>query len=403
MPPIYAEKKEYDINRNVIKISAIIYENSREKGNKNMKRFIGFIKKEFYHIFRDRRSLFILFGMPIAQILLFGFAITNEINNVDIAILDHSKDATTEEIINKIAASEYFSIKQIIEKESDIESIFKKGKVKAVLNFEKDFSKNLIRDNKATIQIITDATDPNTANTITNFVGAIIQKYQKGLNKDISIAYQIIPESRMVYNPELKSVYMFVPGVMTIILMLVSAMMTSISITREKELGTMEILLVSPLKPFQVIIGKVFPYIFLSIINAVVIVMLSIFIFKMPVEGSLLLLALESILFIISALALGILISTISATQQSAMMISLMGLILPVILLSGFIFPISSMPIPLQAISNIIPAKWFIIIIKGIMLKGVGIQFIWKETLILLGMTVFFIALSVKKYKIRLE
>lgn len=368
-----------------------------------MKRFIGFIKKEFYHIFRDRRSLFILFGMPIAQILLFGFAITNEINNVDIAILDHSKDATTEEIINKIAASEYFSIKQIIEKESDIESIFKKGKVKAVLNFEKDFSKNLIRDNKATIQIITDATDPNTANTITNFVGAIIQKYQKGLNKDISVAYQIIPESRMVYNPELKSVYMFVPGVMTIILMLVSAMMTSISITREKELGTMEILLVSPLKPFQVIIGKVFPYIFLSIINAVVIVMLSIFIFKMPVEGSLLLLALESILFIISALALGILISTISATQQSAMMISLMGLMLPVILLSGFIFPISSMPIPLQAISNIIPAKWFITIIKGIMLKGVGIQFIWKETLILLGMTVFFIALSVKKYKIRLE
>ncbi len=368
-----------------------------------MKRFIGFIKKEFYHIFRDKRSLFILFGMPIAQILLFGFAITNEINNVDIAILDHSKDTTTEEIINKIAASEYFSIKQIIEKESDIESIFKKGKVKAVLNFEKDFSKNLIKDNNATIQIITDATDPNTANTITNFVGSILQKYQKDLNKEITIVYQIIPESRMVYNPELKSVYMFVPGVMTIILMLVSAMMTSISITREKELGTMEILLVSPLKPFQVIIGKVFPYIFLSIINAVVIVVLSIFIFKMPVQGSLFLLGLESVLFIISSLALGILISTISASQQTAMMVSLMGLMLPVILLSGFIFPISSMPLPLQIISNIIPAKWFIIILKGIMLKGVGIQFIWKETLILLGMTVFFIALSVKKYKIRLE
>lgn len=368
-----------------------------------MKRFIGFVKKEFYHIFRDKRSLFILFGMPIAQILLFGFAITNEINNVDIAILDHSKDATTEEIINKIAASEYFSIKQMVTREADIESVFQKGQVKAVLNFEKDFSKNLIKENKATIQIITDATDPNTANTISNFVNAILQKYQKELNKDITVAYQIVPESRMVYNPELKSVYMFVPGVMTVILMLVSAMMTSISITREKELGTMEILLVSPLKPIQVIVGKVFPYIFLSIINAVVIVLLSIFIFKMPVQGSLLILALESILFIISALALGILISTISATQQTAMMISLMGLMLPVILLSGFIFPISSMPLPLQIISNIIPARWFIIIIKGIMLKGVGLQFIWKETLILLGMTVFFIALSVKKYKIRLE
>lgn len=368
-----------------------------------MKRFIGFIKKEFYHIFRDKRSLFILFGMPIAQILLFGFAITNEINNVDIAILDHSKDATTKEIINKISASKYFSIKQMIERETDIASVFQKGHVKAVLNFEKDFSQKLIKEHKATVQIITDATDPNTANTISNYVNAILQQYQKQLNKDITIVYQIVPETHMVYNPELKSVYMFVPGVMTIILMLVSAMMTSISITREKELGTMEILLVSPLKPFQVIVGKVFPYIFLSIINAIIIVLLSIFIFKMPVQGSLFLLALESILFIISALALGILISTISATQQTAMMISLMGLMLPVILLSGFIFPISSMPWILQVISNIIPAKWFIIIIKGIMLKGVGLQYIWKETLILLGMTVFFIGLSVKKYKIRLE
>ncbi|MFD2915760.1 ABC transporter permease [Psychroserpens luteus] len=368
-----------------------------------MKRFIGFIKKEFYHIFRDRRSLFILFGMPIAQIMLFGFAITNEINNVDIAVLDHSKDATTKEIINKISASKYFSINQFIDRESDIETIFKKGKVKAVLNFEEGFSKKLIKDHKATIQIITDATDPNTANTISNYVNAILQQYQKGLNNDITIAYQIVPQTRMVYNPELKSVYMFVPGVMTIILMLVSAMMTSISITREKELGTMEILLVSPIKPIQVIVGKVFPYIFLSIVNAIVIVVLSIFIFKMPVQGSLFLLGLESVLFIITSLALGILISTISATQQTAMMISLMGLMLPVILLSGFIFPISSMPLPLQIISNIIPAKWFIIIIKGIMLKGVGLQYLWKETLILVGMTIFFIGLSVKKYKIRLE
>ena len=368
-----------------------------------MNRFIGFVKKEFYHIFRDKRSLFILFGMPIAQILLFGFAITNEINNVDIAVLDHSKDATTKEIINKIGASKYFSINQMITHEADIASIFEKGKVKAILNFENDFSKNLIRNHKATIQIVTDATDPNTANTISNYVNAILQQYQKELNKGTTTAYQIVPQTRMVYNTELKSVYMFVPGVMTIILMLVSAMMTSISITKEKELGTMEILLVSPINPFQVIIGKVVPYIFLSVINAIVIVVLSIFIFHMPVQGSLFLLGIESVLFIVSALALGILISTISATQQTAMMISLMGLMLPVILLSGFIFPISSMPVPLQIISNIIPAKWFIIIIKGIMLKGVGLEYIWKETLILLGMTIFFMALSVKKYKIRLE
>ena len=368
-----------------------------------MKRFVGFVRKEFYHIFRDKRSLFILFGMPIAQILLFGFAITNEINNVNIAILDQSNDVTSKEIINKIASSKHFSIVDIIQKESSIESIFKKGKVKAVLQFENNFGSNLIKEKQATVQILTDATDPNMANTISSYMSSILKKYQQELNRNMNKDYQIVPQNRMVYNAELKSVYMFVPGVMTVILMLVSAMMTSISITREKEQGTMEILLVSPLKPFQVIIGKVFPYIFLSVINAIVIVLLGIFVFNVPVYGSLFLLGIESVLFIITSLALGILISTISATQQTAMMISLMGLMLPTILLSGFIFPISSMPLPLQVISNIIPAKWFIIIVKGIMLKGIGIGFIFKETTILVLMTLLFISISVKKYKIRLE
>ena len=367
-----------------------------------MKRFIGFIKKEFLHIFRDRRSLFILFGMPVAQIMLFGFAITNEINNVDIAVLDHSKDAVTQEIIHRIAASKYFSIREYIGREDEIEYAFRKGTIKAVVRFEKDFSKNMVKENYATVQIISDATDPNTASTISNYIISILDKYRRERFQGIPMNYQIVTETRMVYNPELKGVFMFVPGVMTIILMLVSAMMTSISITREKELGTMEILLVSPLKPFQVIIGKVVPYIFLSIINAIVIIVLSIFIFKMPVNGSLFLLAAESILFIVTSLSLGILISTVSETQQTAMMISLMGLMLPVILLSGFIFPISSMPQPLQVLSNIIPARWFIIIIKAIMLKGVGIGYLWKETLILLFMTALYIIISIRKYKIRL-
>jgi ABC-2 type transport system permease protein len=368
-----------------------------------MKRFIGFVKKEFYHIFRDKRSMFILFGMPIAQIMLFGFAITNEINNVDIAILDKSKDTETKLIINKITASKYFNIENEIRDENQIESVFKKGKVKAVLLFEPNFAKNLQVQKKTNVQIISDATEPNTANTITNYTQAIIEQYQQERNKGIENPYQIHIQTQMYYNAELKSVFNFVPGVMTVILMLVSAMMTSISITREKELGTMEILLVSPLKPFLVIIGKVFPYIFLSIINAIVIIVLSIFIFNVPVEGSLVLLGMESILFIITSLTLGVLISTISKTQQTALMISLMGLMLPVILLSGFIFPISSMPLPLQYISNILPAKWFILILKGIMLKGVGIAHLWKETGILILMALVFTGLSIKNYKIRLE
>lgn len=368
-----------------------------------MKRFLGFIKKEFYHIFRDKRSMFILFGMPIAQIMLFGFAITNEINNVNIAILDKSKDSETQKIINKISASNYFHIEQTINSESEIQSIFEKGKVKAVIIFENNFSKNLQTVRQGKVQIITDATDPNIANTITNYINAILQNYIQEVNKTNVQTYTIDTQTQLYYNPELKGVFTFVPGVMTVILMLVSAMMTSISITREKELGTMEVLLVSPLNPLQVILGKVFPYVFLSIINATVIVLLGVFVFGMPIQGSLFLLAAESILFIITALSLGILISNIAHTQQTAMMMSLMGLMLPVIILSGFIFPISSMPLPLQIISNIIPAKWFIIIIKAIMLKGASIDIIWKETLILIGMTLFFILLSIKKYKIRLE
>ncbi len=368
-----------------------------------MKRFIGFIKKEFFHIFRDKRSLFILFGMPIAQILLFGFAVTNEINNVKLAIYDQANDVESQKLIQNIASSSYFDVEKMLYNKEEVAATFKQGQVKAILIFEPDFAKKLTKEGVADIQVVTDATEPNTAMTITNYIAAIIKKYNDNFNKITTTPYQIQTNSRMLYNPELKSVFMFVPGVMTIILMLVSAMMTSISITREKEIGTMEILLVSPLKPLQVILGKVFPYIFLSIINAVVILLLGFFVFGMPMQGSLFLLGLESILFIISALALGILISTISETQQTAMMISLMGLLLPVILLSGFIFPIASMPKPLQWLSNIVPATWYIIIIKGIMLKGVGLLTLWKESLILLGMTLFFILLSVKKYKIRLE
>jgi len=368
-----------------------------------MKRFLGFIKKEFYHIFRDKRSMIILFGMPIAQILLFGFAITNEINNVNIAILDKSKDTETQKIINKLSASKYFHIKEQVRSETEIKSIFEKGKVKAVLIFENDFNKNLQTDKESKVQVITDATDPNIANTITNYINAILQNHIKETNKTNIPNYQIDTQTQMYYNPELKGVFTFVPGVMTVLLMLVSAMMTSISITREKELGTMEVLLVSPLNPFQVILGKVFPYVFLSIINACIILLLSVFVFGMPIQGSLFLLAIESIIFIITALSLGILISTAADSQQTAMMLSLEALMLPVIILSGFIFPISSLPLPLQYISNIIPAKWFLIIVKAIMLKGVSISLIWKETLILIGMTAFFILVSIKKYKIRLE
>lgn len=368
-----------------------------------MTQLISFIKKEFYHIFRDTRTMLILFGIPIAQLLIFGTVIKSEINDIHIAIYDQSKDETTQQITNKLLSSGYFILDENLSNINDIDAIFKKGKVKEVIVFENDFGKKLVKEGSAEIQIIADASDPNMAKLAIGYTRGIVNDYLKKLHPNMVIPMQIQPEVRMYFNEEMKSAYMFVPGVMALILMLISAMMTSISITREKELGTMEILLVSPLKPTQIIIGKVLPYLILSIINAFIIILAGRFIFGIPITGSFLLLMTETILFILMALCLGILISTVAKNQMVAMFISMIALMLPTILLSGFIFPIENMPKPLQILSHIMPARYFISIVRGIMLKGVGIIFIWKETAILIGMTLFFIAMSVKKFKIRLE
>lgn len=363
----------------------------------------GFILKEFLHIFRDLRTMFILFGMPFAQVLLFGYAITNEIKNADIAILDHSKDQVTEAITYKMLSSGYFQLTDQLEDASQIEPAFRKGKIKMVVVFEPDFAKKMGSNQQANIQILTDASDPNTANLISNYAQAIVMDYVKHNATAAPVFQTLQVETTMQYNPELKGVFMFVPGTITILLMLISAMMTSISIAREKEMGTMEVLLVSPLRPFQIILGKVIPYVLLSFVNALVILFLASTVFGMPIQGNLLLLLAQSMLFIFMSLSMGIFISTLSNSQQTAMLLSMFALMLPTILLSGFIFPIENMPLPLQLLSNIMPSRWFIVIIKSIMLKGLGMAYIWKETLILVAMTAFFIGMSVKKFKVRLD
>lgn len=370
-----------------------------------MKKFRIFIIKELYHIFRDKRTLLILFGMPIVQVVLFGFAITNEINDAKIAILDQSKDPMTQEISQRLISSGYFLLEENVQSPKQLEETFQYQGVNMAIVFEPNFQENYQRHHNAQVQLIADATDPNTATTLINYANAIIKSYQmeQASNAMMQMPLAIKTDVKMLYNPRMKSVYMFVPGVMTIILMLISAMMTSIAITKEKELGTMEVLMVSPLKPPMIIIGKVVPYLLLGFINALVILGLGKFVFGMPIEGNLGLLIGVCILFVITSLALGILISTRTETQQVALMISLMALMLPTIILSGFIFPVENMPKPLQVISNAIPAKWFIIILKNVMLKGVGWAYIWKEVLILVGMTLFFIGASVRSFKIRLE
>jgi|DewCreStandDraft_4_1066084.scaffolds.fasta_scaffold00138_6 ABC-2 type transport system permease protein len=367
-----------------------------------MKTLLGFLRKEIYHITRDVKSLIVLFGIPIVQILIFGYAITSEIKNSDIAILDLSKDEMTLKFINKIESSGYFKIKSFFNSEKEIESEFKSGKIKIAMIIEKDFSYNLYKTKSSNIQVITDATEPNTATTLLHYIRLVLADFQSEINKNTQDPNIINTKIKMRFNEELKGVFLFVPGLITVILMLVSAMMTSISITKEKELGTMEVLLSSPIKPYHIIIAKVIPYLILSFINANIVLLIGRLVFGVPINGSLLLLELESIIFILTALSLGIMISTITSSQQVALMISLAGLMLPTMLLSGYIFPIENMPNWLQYLTYFIPARWFIVIIRGIMLKGIDLTFLWKETLVIFGFSIIFILISIKRYKVRL-
>jgi ABC-2 type transport system permease protein len=370
---------------------------------KMKKRFLNFIIKEFRHIFRDKKTLLIIFGMPIAQLLIFGFVITNEIKDVKIAICDQSHDQLSLELTNKILSSGYFltDIDPITISQSD--EILRSGKAKLVIVFPHNFAEEFYKSGSTSVQLIADASEANSANLIVSYASAIIKTFAREKNVDSQGILPVQTVVRMLFNEELKGVFMFVPGTMALILMLLTAMMTSISIAREKELGTMEILLVSPLRPIQIIIGKVIPYVGLGFTNALLIVIMGFLVFDLPVRGSVLLLLAVCLLFIMLALSLGILISTVSNSQQVAMFLSMFALMLPTILLSGFIFPIENMPKVLQWLSFIMPPRWFIAAIKTIMLKGEGFPFIWKEVLIMSGMTIFFLGVAVKKFKEKLE
>ncbi|MEP7263338.1 MAG: ABC transporter permease [Bacteroidota bacterium] len=367
-----------------------------------MKQFLTFIKKEFAHVFRDRKTLLMLFGLPVVQIVLFGFALSNEVKNTSIVIADYAKDEASQQLTRKIEASNYFVTTKELKSAAQLEAAFKEGKIHMAVIFPVNFNNDMMHSGKAQLQIIADASDPNMATTLTSYMNAIVRDYLLEKNKGVNIPLAIIPEVKMLYNPELRGAPNFVPGVMSLILMLVCVMMTSISIVREKENGTMEILLVSPFKPLLVIVSKAIPYLILSVVNVTSILLLSVYILDVPVKGSIVLLFSESILFIITALSLGILISTKTSSQQAAMMISLMGMMLPTMLFTGFMFPIENMPLPLQIISHIVPSHWYYIIVKAVMIKGLGFSSVWKETLILLGMTLFFLAVSLKNFKIRL-
>lgn len=352
-----------------------------------MKQFFSFILKETKHIIRDKRTMLMLFGMPIVMMLLFGFAVTNDVRNVRIIIVMSNADNATQQVADRLAASEYFTITKVVATPTEAEKAIRDQKADMAIVFSQDFASR-----KSGYQLIVDAADPNMAQQWTTYANAVINNTEaKAVN------------TKLLYNPQMKSTYNFVPAIMGTLLMLVCAMMTSISIVREKEKGTMEVLLVSPTKPLMIIVAKLVPYLVLAFTILSIILLMSSFVLGIPIKGSLFWIYVVSTIYILLALSLGILVSTIAETQLVALLISAMLLMMPVIMLSGMMFPIESMPKILQYISAIVPTRYYISAMRKLMIMGIGIEEIYFEVSILISMLIALMSLALAKFNKRLE
>ena len=352
-----------------------------------MNQFISFVIKEAKHIMRDKRTMLILFGMPLVLMLLFGFAITTDVKNVRIVVVTSSMDHFTHQAVDRLAASEYFTITQLVATPRDAERLIRSQKADMAIVFGQDFASK-----RSGLQFIVDGADPNMAQQWTNYAAAVIANARGGLTN-----------TKLLYNPQMKSAYNFVPAIMGMLLMLVCAMMTSISIVREKEKGTMEVLLVSPVKPLMIIIAKAIPYLVLAFVILIIILLMARFVLDVPLAGSLVWIIAVSLIYILLALSLGLLISNVAQTQLVALLLSAMVLLLPIVMLSGMLFPVESMPRVLQWISAIVPPRYYIEAMRKLMIMGVGIGAVLKEVAILVGMTVLLLAIALKKFNTRLE
>jgi ABC-2 type transport system permease protein len=368
-----------------------------------MRQLLAFTKKEFRHIFRDPWTMAILLLLPITMLILFGFALTTEVKGARVAVYDPSDDEATRGIVERLAASDRFVVDRYLKSPAEIDRVFRSGEESLILVFPGRFQEELFHTREAQVQLIADGSDPNTANTVVAYASSVIAEYLAELRGPAGLPLRIKPEVRLLYNPQLKGAYNFVPGVMGMVLMLVCAMMTSISIAREKEEGTMEVLLVSPMRPLSILVAKVLPYFVLSLVDLAIILLLSVFVLGVPIAGSLFWLIVLSLVYILLSLALGLLISSVVKTQVVALLISGMALMMPVILLSGMVFPIENMPLLLRLLSNLVPARWYIEAVRKIMIKGLGLSSILTELGILSCMAAALLAVSLGKFKARLE
>lgn len=368
-----------------------------------MKQFIAFVQKEFYHIFRDNRTLLVILGMPVAEILLFGFAINMEVQDIRVAFYDPTPDAFTTGVTERIRQNAYFNYQGKAYSMDDMEESMRKGELDLAVVFQPNFQEGLVHSGEAAVQLLSNSSDPNRGSIAATYATAIIAGFQQEQMELMEMPFQIQTENRMIYNPLMKSSYMFVPGIMGLVLMIICTIMTSVSIIREKERGTMEVLLASPLKQGTMIFAKTIPYMVISVIDLIIILLLSYFVLNVPINGSLMLISLISVIYITLTLSYGLTISTMVNKQVNAVIVSAITAMIPVLMLSGMIFPIDNMPGVLQAFSAIVPARWFIDAVRKVMIQGQGLMMVWKEILVLVGMTLFLLGITIVNTKKRLE
>lgn len=360
----------------------------------SMKEFWSFIIKETQHIMRDRRTMMILFGMPIILMLIFGFAISTDVRNVRTVVVMSQIDHQTQRMINALDESEYFNVLYKVHTPAEAEQLIRNQKADMGIVFSTDFASK-----HGGVQLITDGTDPNMAQQYNNYASQIMG------TQLMNVMQRKAPNAialKMLYNPQMKSSYNFVPGIMGILLMLICAMMTSISIVREKERGTMEVLLVSPVRPFLIILAKAVPYLVLAFVVLLAILLMSRYVLFVPIAGSLWLILLVSTIYIFMALSLGLLISTIAKTQMAALLMSAVMLLMPCTMLSGMMFPIESMPHVLQWVAALIPPRYYISAMRKLLIMGVSFRYVLSEVITLLGMTMLFLTVALLKFNKRL-
>ena len=359
-----------------------------------MKQFIAFVIKEAKHILRDKRTMLILFGMPVVMMLLFGFAITTDVKNVRTVVVTSEMSPRTQQAVERLAQSEYFMITQTVSTPQEAEQLIRSQKADMALVFSQNRG----------MQMMVDGSDPNMAQQWTTYAQQILAPARSDLPLRSAKNSHLSPlTTHLLYNPQMRSAYNFVPAIMGMLLMLICAMMTSISIVREKEKGTMEVLLVSPVKPLMVIIAKAVPYLVLAFAILITILLMARFVLDVPLAGSLFWILAVSTLYILLALSLGLLISNVAQTQLVALLMSAMVLLMPVVMLSGMLFPVESMPQVLQWLAAVVPPRYYIEAMRKLMIMGVGIGEVAREVAVLTGMTVVLLAIALKKFDVRLK